>query len=61
MKQSSIDREMTMELIVGTFMFMMLLALGYFTIVLGRASLFETKYPVEVEFADVMGLRKIKG
>jgi len=58
MKQSSIDREMTMELIVGTFMFMMLLALGYFTIVLGRASLFETKYPVEVEFADVMGLRK---
>ncbi len=58
MKQSSIDREMTMELIVGTFMFMMLLALGYFTIVLGRVKLFETKYPVEVEFADVMGLRK---
>ena len=39
-------------------MFMMLLALGYFTIVLGRVKLFETKYPVEVEFADVMGLRK---
>ncbi len=58
MKQSSIDREMTMELIVGTFMFMMLLALGYFTIVLGRASLFEKKFPLEVEFNDVMGLRK---
>lgn len=58
MKQSSIDREMTMELIVGTFMFMILLALGYFTIVLGRANLFEKKYPMEVEFADVMGLRK---
>lgn len=58
MKQSSIDREMTTELIVGTFMFMVLLALGYFTIVLGRASLFEKNYPLEVEFADVMGLRK---
>lgn len=58
MKQSSIDREMTIELIVGTFMFMMLLALGYFTIVLGRASLFEKKFPLEVEFSDVMGLRK---
>lgn len=58
MKQSSIDREMTIELIVGTFMFMMLLALGYFTIVLGRASLFEKKYPLEVEFTEVMGLRK---
>ena len=58
MKQSSIDREMTTELIVGTFMFMVLLALGYFTIVLGRASLFEKKFPLEVEFADVMGLRK---
>lgn len=58
MKQSSIDREMTMELTVGTFMFMILLALGYFTIVLGRASLFEKKYPMEVEFSDVMGLRK---
>lgn len=58
MKQSSVDREMTIELIVGTFMFMILLALGYFTIVLGRASLFEKKFPLEVEFADVMGLRK---
>ena len=58
MKQSSIDREMSIELIVGTFMFMVLLALAYFTIVLGRASLFEKKFPMEVEFADVMGLRK---
>lgn len=49
---------MTMELIVGTFMFMVLLALGYFTIVLGRASIFEKKYPMEVQFEDVMGLRK---
>jgi phospholipid/cholesterol/gamma-HCH transport system substrate-binding protein len=58
MKQASIDREMTMELVVGTFMFMVLLALGYFTIVLGRASLFEKKFPLEVEFQDVVGLRK---
>jgi phospholipid/cholesterol/gamma-HCH transport system substrate-binding protein len=58
MKQASVDREMTMELIVGTFVFMVLLALGYFTIVLGRASLFEKKFPFEVEFQDVMGLRK---
>ena len=55
MKQASIDREMTMELVVGTFVFMILLALGYFTIVLGRASLFEKKFPFEVEFQDVMG------
>ena len=58
MKQSSVDREMTMELIVGTFMFMVLLALAYFTIVLGRASFFEKKFPLEVDFEDVMGLRK---
>jgi len=58
MKQSSVDREMTIELIVGTFMFMILLALAYFTIVLGRASLFEKKFPLEAEFEDVMGLRK---
>lgn len=58
MKQSSVDREMSIELIVGTFMFMILLALAYFTIVLGRASLFEKKFPLEVEFEDVMGLRK---
>lgn len=58
MKQSSVDREMTIELVVGTFMFMILLALAYFTIVLGRASLFEKKFPLEVEFEDVMGLRK---
>lgn len=58
MKQSSVDREMTIELIVGTFMFMILLALAYFTIVLGRASLFEKKFPLQVEFEDVMGLRK---
>ncbi len=58
MKQSSVDREMTIELVVGTFMFMILLALAYFTIVLGRASLFEKKFPMEAEFEDVMGLRK---
>jgi phospholipid/cholesterol/gamma-HCH transport system substrate-binding protein len=58
MKQASVDREMTMELVVGTFVLMILLALGYFTIVLGRASLFEKKFPLEVEFQDVMGLRK---
>lgn len=58
MKQASVDREMTMELIVGTFVFMVLLALGYFTIVLGRASIFEKKFPMQVEFQDVMGLRK---
>ena len=58
MKQASVDREMTMELIVGTFVFMVLLALGFFTIVLGGGRVFEKKYPMEVEFQDVMGLRK---
>lgn len=58
MRRDSVDRELTTELIVGTFMVLMLIALVYFTIVLGRANLFQKQYPFEVEFAHVMELRK---
>jgi phospholipid/cholesterol/gamma-HCH transport system substrate-binding protein len=58
MRQQSIERELSTELMVGTFMLMVLLALAYFTIVLGKASFFKQRYPFEVEFRDVMGLRK---
>ena len=49
--------ELTAELIVGGFMFLILLVIGYFTIVLSRENIFHTVYPMEIEFRDVMGLR----
>jgi len=48
---------MSMEVTVGAFMFMVLLALGVFTIILSRENIFKKSYPVKVHFADVMGLR----
>ena len=50
-------RELGMEVIVGTFMFVALLSLCVFTIVLSRENVFKKTYPFEVVFADVMGLR----
>jgi phospholipid/cholesterol/gamma-HCH transport system substrate-binding protein len=57
MKQKCIERELTMEIIVGAFMVMIFLGLGYFTILLSRESWFSEKERVEVVFTDVMGLR----
>jgi phospholipid/cholesterol/gamma-HCH transport system substrate-binding protein len=50
--------EISMEVIVGAFMFMVLLALGSFTIVLSRQNLFQPTYPINVKFDSVMGLRE---
>ncbi len=50
-------RELSMEVLVGTFMFVALLGLCIFTIVLSRENVFRQSYPLEVVFDDVMGLR----
>ena len=47
-----------MEVTVGAFMFMILLALGFFTIVLSRENIFSATYRVEVLFDNVKGLRE---
>ncbi|AKJ64010.1 MlaD family protein [Kiritimatiella glycovorans] len=46
------------EVLVGFFVFIVLLALGIFTIVLSRENVFEKSYPLEVSFEDVGGLRE---
>jgi phospholipid/cholesterol/gamma-HCH transport system substrate-binding protein len=46
-----------MEVMVGTIMFAVLLALCVFTIVLSRENIFQKTYPFEVVFEDIMGLR----
>ncbi len=58
MTPKPVNRELMMEWIVGVFMLVVLLALAYFTIVLGRATFFQRQYPLTVVFEDVMGLRK---
>jgi len=50
-------RELSMEVMVGTFMFVVLLTLCVFTIVLSRENFFQKTYPFEVVFDDIMGLR----
>lgn len=47
-----------MEVTVGAFMFMVLLALGFFTIVLSRENIFTRTYRLEVLFDNVKGLRE---
>jgi len=39
-------------------MFMILLALGFFTIILSRENLFQKTYPIEVTFDEIMGVRE---
>jgi phospholipid/cholesterol/gamma-HCH transport system substrate-binding protein len=57
MKRSRLQ-ETSMEVTVGAFMFMILLALGFFTIVLSRQNIFTTSYRVDVVFDNVKGLRE---
>jgi phospholipid/cholesterol/gamma-HCH transport system substrate-binding protein len=57
MKKDWIARELTMEIIVGVFIIMVLLGLGYFTIMLSKDTWFGNKQTMEVVFNDVMGLR----
>lgn len=58
MRKDCINRELTLEWIVGTFMFLILLALGYFTIIIGSDNLLRRTYEFEALFQDVAGLRK---
>ncbi len=58
MKKDWIARELTIEIIVGAFIIMVLLGMGYFTIMLSKESWFGNKQEIEVIFADVMGLRE---
>ncbi len=58
MRKNFVGRDSTREWIVGAFMFLVLLALGYFTIIIGSDNLFRRTYPLEVFFQDVAGLRK---
>ncbi|MBM4157006.1 MAG: MCE family protein [Lentisphaerae bacterium] len=57
MKRSRI-REVSMEVTVGAFLFMILLALGVFTIILSRQSLFTKKTYYDVRFTTIMGIRE---
>ena len=57
MKKSRI-KQMSMEVTVGAFMFVALLALGVFTILLSGENIFSPKHYVEAIFGDVMGLRE---
>ncbi len=57
MKKSRMQ-ETSMEVTVGAFMFMVLLALGFFTIVLSRENIFTRSYALEVVFDSVQGLRE---
>ena len=50
-------KEVTMEITVGAFIFMVLLALGIFTIVISQRSIFKKTYEYDVTFSDVAGLR----
>ena len=58
MRKSYLETEMAMEFVVGAFVFMILLALGVFTIILSRENIFRKQYPLEVHFADVGSLRE---
>jgi phospholipid/cholesterol/gamma-HCH transport system substrate-binding protein len=58
MRKEWAGRELSMEMIVGAFMVMVFLGLGYFTIILSREAWLTKKYPIETVFKNVMGLRE---
>lgn len=51
-------REVTVEILVGLFMFVVLIALGIFTIVLSQENLLKQTYPYEFVFSEIGGLRE---
>ena len=57
MKKDWRERELTMEVVVGAFVVMILLGLGYFTIILSKETWFSEKTEMNVSFGNVMGLR----
>ena len=54
MKRISKNKELRTEVIVGIFMFVVLIGLSVFTMVLSRENIFRTSYPIEVVFDDVV-------
>jgi phospholipid/cholesterol/gamma-HCH transport system substrate-binding protein len=51
-------REVGIEILVGLFMFTVLIALGIFTIVLSHENLLKKSHPYEFVFSEVAGLRE---
>jgi len=59
MKKEWVARELTMEVVVGAFMVMVLLGMGYFTIILSKENIFTSdRHKIEVVFKNIMGLSK---
>jgi phospholipid/cholesterol/gamma-HCH transport system substrate-binding protein len=52
------NKELSIEVLVGFFMFIILIALAWFTIVLSRQNFWQKKYPIEIGFDEVSGLRE---
>ena len=50
-------KDLSIEVLVGFFMFIILIALGVFTIILSRQNFLQKRYPVEVRFDEISGLR----
>ena len=51
-------REVSIEILVGLFMFTVLIALSIFTIVLSSENLLKKSYPYEFVFSEISGLRE---
>ena len=51
-------KDISIEVLVGLFMFVILIALGVFTIVLSQQNFLQKKYPLTVLFEHVGGLRE---
>lgn len=49
-------QDLSIEVLVGFFMFIILIALGVFTIVLSRQNFWQQSYPIEVTFEEIGGL-----
>ena len=58
MKRDWMARELTMEVMVGLFVVMVILGLGYFTIILSHGEWFQKKYALEVVLHHARGLRE---
>lgn len=58
MRKDLVAREITMEIVVGAFIVLVFLGIGYFTIILSRDNWFSQKHRMEFEFQDIMGLRE---
>ncbi len=56
MKKDGLSRELFMEILVGGFVVLIFLGIGMFTVVLSKQKWFADVYPMQVEFADIMGL-----